>query len=333
MSGLSTSGQDAEMLWTGMKGKHAARYDDGLPTDTHLCVLPYVPLTLKDAWPSTMPIVCEESRSTCPISTFGMPDLQGGNSLEEYEDTHLLHLRHVLVDRAARSNPVRVLLVELVLACAPLGLRPRFVAELHCLCKDFGVMLVVDEIFTRWRCGRFLLSTSDWYLSPANDKGLDRVADVIVIGKMGMGVVLVHQDVPHEVRDIQTSNMTINGALVEDRETPMMRGAAFEQILREVAAMRSMGKLSNDGLLQMSGCSGKTVAQKIISDLTAESSSGRNSGTYYQCVGLGCHLFVNTLLKVHSRVNAEVRRSLCESNKTGTKKKQHKDNNCLPSKS
>jgi hypothetical protein len=194
-------------------------------------------------------------------------------------------------------------------------------------------MLVVDEIFTRWRCGRFLLTTSDWYLSPAKDKGLNRVADVIVIGKMGMGVVLVHHEVPHEIRDIHTSNMTINGALVEDRATPMMRGAALEQILREVAAMQSLGKLSNYGLLQMSGCSGKAVAQKIISDLTAESSSGRNSGTYYQCVGLGCHLFVNTLLKVHSRVNADERRSLCESRKAGRRKKQHKDNTCLPSKS
>jgi hypothetical protein len=262
-----------------------------------------------------------------------MPDLQGENSLEVYEDTHILHLRHVLVDRAARDNPVRVLVVELVLACAPLGLRPRFVAGLHCLCQEMGVMLVVDEIFTRWRCGTFLLTTSDWYLSAAMAKGLDSVADVIVIGKMGMGVVLVHTDVPHEVRGTNTWNMTINGSLVEDRGTPMMRGTAFEQIVREVAAMRSMGKLSNNGLLEMCGSSGKTVAQKIISDLRGESSNGKNDGSYYQCVGLGCHLFINTLLQVHSKVNAEVKGALCESFTKGTTKKAAKENQCLPSKS
>jgi hypothetical protein len=319
-----------------MQENQSKRYDEGaVETDTHLCLLPYVPLTMKEAWPLTMPIVCEESVCACPIRKFGMPDMQGDNSLDMYEDTHLLHLRHVLVDRAARRNPVRVLLVELVLACAPLGLRPRFVAALHCLCRDFGVLLVVDEIFTRWRCGTFLLSTSEWYLSAAQDKGQDSVADIIVMGKMGMGVVLMHNKLPHEIRGTNTCNMTINGSLVEVRPTPMMRGCAFEQIMREIAALRSLGKHSNSGLLEMAGTTGKAVASKIISDLSSETSGKKNSGTYYQCVGLGCHLFVNTLLRVQSRANADVRTSLCETlsepRKKGATKKGKRANYRLPS--
>jgi hypothetical protein len=110
-----------------------------------------------------------------------------------------------------------------------------------------------------------------------------------------------------------------------------MRGAAFEQILREIAALRSLGKLSNEGLLEMSGSSGKAVARKIISDLTRE--GGKSQGVYFQCVGLGCHLFLNTLVGVGSRVTAEVRDALCEKMAQGTRGKQPKTNRSLPSKS
>jgi hypothetical protein len=320
LSEFSTSAFSCEQVWEAIIGGKERNREDAMQEwdwPKHFYA-PYIAVHQKEAWPDDWPVVCETSDEDDNLRKFGADVGTDKYSIREFEIRCILHLKHLLVARAAADNPVRVIFLELALACAPLALRPQYVADLRVLCDDFHVTLVVDEVFTRWRCGALFMSTSKWYtdILPKKCGGARvRVADMIVAGKMGMGLVLMHSDCKGSCRAPHVDNMTINGRGGHPRETPMLRGVVAEQFLREYALLCAKGKLSDQGLRETALAAGQTLARRICSDVKAQQLRSKQTKSV-QVVGLGAHIFCSKLLHIHKAVDAGIKHAFSMQKRT-----------------
>jgi hypothetical protein len=104
--------------------------------------------------------------------------------IDQLENDCLIELQTRFVMNIITKSPIKVILIELMLGGCGGILRYTFLKKLGSLAKAFGVMFVVDEIFTGGRTGSFLLSQE------TPPEFLSRI-DSVTIGKwLGVGIVL-----------------------------------------------------------------------------------------------------------------------------------------------
>ena len=120
------------------------------------------------------------------------------NMLTKLEDKCLqeIHAR-CLREVAMTREPVKALLLELILAGCGAELSDRFLGALGELAEKHDFWIIVDEILTGGRTGRMLLTT----LKP--DKFQHRVSHITLGKWIGVGISLVNPS-------FKTSNRTLN---------------------------------------------------------------------------------------------------------------------------
>ena len=107
---------------------------------------------------------------------------------DRHEMDCLEHLHRKLIASAISGMQYRALLIELVLVCNGGILLDEVLINLAKLMKYHNISIVVDEIMTAGRCGRFLLTTG-------KPKEFQNQVSHITIGKwVGCGVILRNSD-------------------------------------------------------------------------------------------------------------------------------------------
>jgi hypothetical protein len=194
---------------------------------------------------------------------------------------------HGLHSRISLPQPGSVM-IELVATWGGFFIRPSYARALQALLQGLGVSLIVDECCTAWRCGCALLSRSDAY---------DLQPDLITLGKWGLGFLLVKETVNCTVTPEHSRHFNINGIPAPPRQASMLPGAVYEQIIRDVWAMRATGLLNTTGeqdasvkLLECVVAQGHAWGNQIVLDLGPQRRAGEDSVRMW---GAGLLLFLN----------------------------------------
>jgi hypothetical protein len=130
----------------------------------------------------SVPMSTDRATGRCLEQTVVLPYYVPGQhisqeTLDEYENKCLRKFHKMLILRKWIGSPFRCLLVELILGGNGAELSSNFLDRLGSLCKQFGVVIIADEVLTAGRAGPAMTRTTT---SPANF--LERV-EYITIGK------------------------------------------------------------------------------------------------------------------------------------------------------
>ena len=256
--------------------------------------MPYAPLALKLLWSAwdDLPIICEEMGGTDP-KIYETDILR---LWDELEKSCIDYLRHIVELRADTCERVLVICFEVVLACAGMALRPSFVHAVHALCKEKGILLVVDEIMTRTKCSGFVVVGSESYLTARGNVP----ADVVVIGKANMGCALVHSEAPLTLRAKHTDNMMLNGKVNSDRAGPAPCNGSMDMMVRELCEVRARGLQKKGNWVELCKRVGSLMAKQIVKDIWSD-------GDHVSVVGFGGLLYTNTCLTVRDSCGSACR--------------------------
>ena len=285
---LSTSGLSLEQMVSFVETQQKYMHENLNSKESSVVWMPYTPLGLLELWKNWphLPIIDIDSKEQGAERALFKSLL---SCWDELEVSHLAWMRGMLQDRKDNGCGVMVLIVEPVLACAPMGLRPSYLQGLYTLCNDMGVLFVVDEIMTRTKCCGFLLVASESYTLP----GGKVPAHMVVLGKFNLGVALVHEDAPFELRAQHTDNMVVNGKLCPVRTNPAITNGPLDMVIRELVQLKRRGLLEEDqhAWVALNKEVGQNLAVQIVKDV-------HTSRKRVQVVGMGCLLYANMLLTV-----------------------------------
>jgi len=106
------------------------------------------------------------------------------DDIQQLENDCLIELQARFVMNINANIPIKVILIELLLGGCGGILRYTFLKKLGSLAKAFGIMFVVDEVFTGGRTGSFLLSQE------TPPEFLSRIESVTIGKWLGVGIVL-----------------------------------------------------------------------------------------------------------------------------------------------
>lgn len=102
----------------------------------------------------------DEGKKVATPFPYHIPNAITTEDLQALEESCLVEIKHKILLNILNWQPIRCVLMELMLACNGAILSDGFLTTFAALCQLFGIVIVVDEILTAGRTGRMLLWSS-----------------------------------------------------------------------------------------------------------------------------------------------------------------------------